>query len=313
MDKTNLSAMKERALRCELLTAAEVELVCGAAREVLAREPNVLTVSTPVTIAGDIHGQFHDLLQLLRTAGAETSTSTTYLFLGDYVDRGRHSVEVITLLLLLKLERPGQVLLLRGNHEARQQTQVFGFYDECLLKYGDSQVWRAFTHTFDFLPVAAVVDRRLFCCHGGLSPLAPAVDDLRGEDRVRELPAAGPLADLAWSDPDDSCAGWAPSPRGAGHLFGEDVLEAWNLTNGLELLVRGHQMVEDGFFWHHSRQTLTLFSAPNYMYRCGNTAAILEILPHVNNLHFKQFLASSNNEEAPNNSSVNPLCYKYFL
>ena len=122
--KTNMSALKERALRCELLTAAEVELVCGAAREVLAREPNVLTVSTPVTIAGDIHGQFHDLLQLLRTAGAETSASTTYLFLGDYVDRGRHSVEVITLLLLLKLERPGQVLLLRGNHEARTQTQV---------------------------------------------------------------------------------------------------------------------------------------------------------------------------------------------
>ena len=110
----------------------------------------------------------------------------------------------------------------------------------------------------------------------------------------KELGDAGVLADIAWSDPEDELEGWVESPRGAGYLFGQDALEKWNMSNGLELLVRGHQMVEDGFFWHHNRQTLTLFSAPNYMYRCGNTAAVLEIQPNVKNLHFKQFLADNN-------------------
>ena len=131
MDNTNLSAMKERALRCELLTAAEVELVCCVAREVLAREPNVLTVSTPVTIAGDIHGQFHDLLQLLRTAGAGTSASTKYLFLGDYVDRGKNGLECMCLLLAYKIKYPENFFLLRGNHECASINRIYGFYDEC--------------------------------------------------------------------------------------------------------------------------------------------------------------------------------------
>ena len=309
MEKTDFKAFKERALRCDLLRSVEIKAICESVREVFAKESNVVSVSNPVTIAGDIHGQFYDLMQLFKTGGG--AEATQYLFLGDYVDRGRHSVEVMTLLFLMKLEHPERVTLLRGNHEARSQTQVFGFYDECLIKFGSSEVWRLFTDTFDLMPVAAVVDGRLFCCHGGLSPAAPGLDDIRGQNRVRELGDTGALADLAWSDPEEELEGWEESPRGAGFLFGRDVLETWNRSNKLELLVRGHQMVEDGFFWHHARQTLTLFSAPNYMYRCGNTAAVLEIQPDVKNLHFKQFLADKNSENT--DSIPLPQYHQYFV
>ena len=311
MEQSKVGNLKEKSLKCELLSVHEIKLICESVREVFAKEKNVVTVNTPVTIAGDIHGQFYDLLELFKTGG--DFPTTKYLFLGDYVDRGRHSVQVITLLFLLKLEFPDQIILLRGNHEARSQTQVFGFYDECLMKFGDSLVWKLFTDTFDFMPVSAVVDQKLFCCHGGLSPSAAVIDDIQTVDRVQELSDTGLLSDIAWSDPEEDHIGWQPSPRGAGYTFGEDVLEKWNHNNGLEMLVRGHQMVDDGFFWHHSQQTLTLFSAPNYMYRAGNTAAVLEVSSQSNNLHFKQFLANTTHICDSDRHSCNPMFKQYFI
>jgi len=294
MTNKSLSALLERALCCELLDVSEIKWICESVREIFAREENIVSISTPVTVAGDIHGQFPDLLRLFETGGEVGETN--YVFLGDYVDRGRHSVQVVSLLFLLKLRYPRQITLLRGNHEARSQSQVFGFYDECLLKYGDPQVWTLITDTFDFLPVAALVDNRLFCCHGGLSPSAPDLDCVREQDRVVELQHSGVLSDIAWSDPEEEHSGWRVSPRGAGYTFGQDVTQQWNENNGLDLLVRAHQMVEAGFYWLHSKQALTLFSAPNYMYRCGNTAAVLELQPGLRSLHFKQFLAARNQE-----------------
>jgi len=305
--------LKERALQCEVLPVSDLKWVCETVREVFAAEDNVVTVNTPVTVAGDTHGQFGDLLELFKTGGEVPDTK--YVFLGDYVDRGHHSVQVITLLFLMKIEHPDQIILLRGNHEARAQTQVFGFYDECLLKYGNSEAWILFTSTFDFMPVAAVIDRRLFCAHGGISPAAPSLDQIRDQDRVGEIPFSGALADIAWSDPEDDHAGWRESPRGAGYTFGEDVVEAWNQANGLEGIVRAHQMVYEGFFWHHNRKTLTLFSAPNYMYRCGNTAALLQLVPEFTRYHFNQFLAAGDTEDS-SEELVHPLPYQtlpYFL
>ena len=295
MSGTEIGVLKEKALRCELLPANDIKWICEKAREVFAAEDNVVNIASPVTVAGDTHGQFHDLLELFKTGGDVPGTK--YVFLGDYVDRGHHSVQVITLLFLIKIEHPEHIILLRGNHEARAQTQVFGFYDECLLKYGDSKAWSHFTSTFDFMPVAAVIDSRLFCAHGGISPSAPHLDDLRTLERVTELPFSGPLCDIAWSDPEDDHCGWRESPRGAGYTFGEDAVEIWNNTNGLEGIVRAHQMVYEGFFWHHNRKTLTLFSAPNYMYRAGNTAAVLELDTGFDRFHFNQFLAAAENEE----------------
>jgi serine/threonine-protein phosphatase 2A catalytic subunit len=196
--------------------------------------------------------------------------------MGDYVDRGYYSVETVTLLVALKVRYRDRVTILRGNHESRQITQVYGFYDECLRKYGNANVWKYFTDLFDYLPLTALIDDQIFCLHGGLSPSIDTLDHIRSIDRIQEVPHEGPMCDLLWSDPDDRC-GWGISPRGAGYTFGQDISEAFNHNNGLTLVARAHQLVMDGFNWSQERNVVTIFSAPNYCYRCGNQAAIMEI------------------------------------
>lgn len=147
--------------------------------------------------------------------------------MGDYVDRGYYSVETVTLLVALKLRYRDRVTILRGNHESRQITQVYGFYDECLRKYGNANVWKYFTDLFDYLPLTALIDNQIFCLHGGLSPSIDTLDHIRSIDRIQEVPHEGPMCDLLWSDPDDRC-GWGISPRGAGYTFGQDISEAFS-------------------------------------------------------------------------------------
>lgn len=178
-----------------------VGLTQKKAKEVLQEESNVQPVQSPVTVCGDIHGQFYDLAELFRIGGA--CPDSNYLFMGDYVDRGYYSLETVTLLVALKVRHRGRITILRGNHESRQITQVYGFYDECLRKYGNANVWKYFTDTFDYLPMTAVVSDRIFCLHGGLSPSIDTLDHARDLDRVQEVPHEGPMCDLVWSDPDD--------------------------------------------------------------------------------------------------------------
>lgn len=231
-----------------------------------------------MTVCGDIHGQFYDLIELFRIGGSLPDTN--YLFMGDYVDRGYYSLETVTLLVTLKVRFPSRIKILRGNHESRQITQVYGFYDECLRKYGNANVWRYFTDLFDYLPMTALVANKIFCLHGGLSPSIDTLDQARALDRVQEVPHEGPMCDLVWSDPDDRC-GWGISPRGAGFTFGQDITEQYNHTNGLDLIGRAHQLVMEGYQWAHNRGVVTIFSAPNYCYRCGNQAAIMEVDEHM--------------------------------
>jgi serine/threonine-protein phosphatase 2A catalytic subunit len=258
--------------RKESLQEHEIMALCSKAKEVLQKESSVQPVKCPVTVCGDIHGQWHDLKELFRIGG--TPPDTNYLFMGDYVDRGYYSVECVTLLVCYKIRYPDRVVILRGNHESRQITQVYGFYDECIKKYGNANVWKNFTDLFDYLPLTALIEDSIFCLHGGLSPALETLDDIRQINRFQEVPHEGAMCDLLWADPDDG-RGWGISPRGAGYTFGEDISAKFCTCNKLNMISRAHQLVMDGFSWSHDQKLITLFSAPNYCYRCGNQAAIM--------------------------------------
>ena len=163
--------------------------LCDIVCDLLLEESNVQPVSTPVTVCGDIHGQFYDLEKLFRTGGAVPDTN--YVFLGDFVDRGYYSLETFTRLLTLKAKWPDRITLLRGNHESRQITQVYGFYDECQTKYGNANAWRYCCRVFDLLTVAALIDEQILCVHGGLSPDIRTLDHIRMIDRNQEVPHKG--------------------------------------------------------------------------------------------------------------------------
>lgn len=249
-------------------------------------------------ICGDIHGQFYDLVELFKVGGE--CPDKNYLFLGDFVDRGYYSVETFLLLLALKVRYPDRITLIRGNHESRQITQVYGFYDECLRKYGSVNVWRYCTEIFDYLSLSAIIEDKIFTVHGGLSPSINTLDQIRVIDRKQEVPHDGAMyvssfdnkrtsahmqpfvllscfrCDLMWSDPEE-IEGWGLSPRGAGYLFGGDIVSVFNERNDLELIARAHQLVMEGHRSMFNDALVTVWSAPNYCYRCGNVAAILEL------------------------------------
>ena len=237
-------------------------------------------LGTPSTHASahDTHPQFYDLKELLRVGGDVPDTN--YLFMGDFVDRGFYSVETFLLLLALKARYPDRVQLIRGNHESRQITQVYGFYDECLRKYGSVNVWRYCTDVFDYLALSALVENKVLTVHGGLSPSINTLDQIRTLDRKQEVPHDGAMCDLLWSDPED-IDGWGLSPRGAGYLFGGDVVQQFNSTNKIELIARSHQLVMEGYKSMFNDTLVTVWSAPNYCYRCGNVASILELDEHL--------------------------------
>jgi serine/threonine-protein phosphatase 4 catalytic subunit len=215
------------------------------------------------------------LLEIFKVGGE--CPESNYIFLGDFVDRGHYSVETWLLLLALKVRYPLRITLIRGNHESRQITQVYGFYDECLRKYGSANVWKYCTDIFDHLPLAAVIADRIFTVHGGLSPSLDTLDEIRELDRKQEVPHDGAMCDLMWSDPEDVVQGWGISPRGAGYLFGGDIVSMFNERNGLSLIARSHQLVMEGYKCMFHDALVTVWSAPNYCYRCGNVASILEL------------------------------------
>ncbi|KAL6450306.1 PPG1 Serine/threonine-protein phosphatase PP2A-like PPG1 [Candida maltosa Xu316] len=261
----------------KILPPETVQQLCHTLKTQLLTVPNIISISSPISVVGDIHGQFHDLLEIFQIGGSPPETN--YLFLGDYVDRGYYSVETISLLLVLKLRYPERVFLIRGNHESRTITTNYGFYTEVLNKYqGSADVWTYITDLFDYLPLGATIDGKIFACHGGLSPSCQQLDQIRAVDRFREIPHDGIMADLVWSDPDIAISDFKLSPRGAGYLFGNDVIDKFCNDNNLVQMIRAHQLCNEGYTSYWKGKCLTVWSAPNYCYRCGNKASVLEIL-----------------------------------
>ncbi|KAJ9112979.1 sporulation-induced protein [Naganishia cerealis] len=300
--------------KCVALSEADMKQLCELVKELLMEESNIQPVQSPVTVCGDIHGQFHDLLELFRISGGmpEDDNNTSYIFLGDYVDRGYFSLETFTLLMVLKVKYPHRITLVRGNHESRQITQVYGFYEECLTKYGSTTVWKYCCQVFDFLTLAAIIDGKILCVHGGLSPEIRMLDQIRVLSRAQEVPHEGGFCDLVWSDPDNVDT-WAVSPRGAGWLFGSKVSREFNHINNLDLIARAHQLVMEGFRYHFKeKDVVTVWSAPNYCYRCGNVASVMKVDDKLES-DFKIFSAVPDGDLAVKNNTSKQQRSEYFL
>ncbi|KAI5948892.1 PPH3 [Candida theae] len=303
----------ENIKQCKLIPESDIEEICTLLIDILIDESNIQHLHTPVTICGDIHGQLHDLITIFAIGGELPQTQ--YVFLGDFVDRGFNSLETWLLLMTYKLKYPSKITLIRGNHESRQITTVYGFYDECLRKYGSVNVWRYCCEVFDYLSLGAVINGRteggkgekeggggsgsgsgVFCVHGGLSPEIDSIDQIRILDRKQEVPHEGGMCDLLWSDPEEDVKGWSISPRGAGFLFGESEVDKFLHLNNVGLIARAHQLVMEGYREMFDSKLVTVWSAPNYCYRCGNVASVLRIDDGLNR-DYKVFEAVEFDEE----------------
>jgi len=256
------------------LAENEIKGLCQKAKEIFINQPILLELEAPIKICGDIHGQYFDLLRIFEYGGFPPDAN--YLFLGDYVDRGKQSLETICLLLAYKIKYPENFFLLRGNHECSSINIMYGFYDECKRRY-NIKLWKTFTECFNCLPVAAIIDEKILCMHGGLSPELTNLDQIQRIMRPTEVPDTGLLCDLLWSDPDKDVQGWAENERGVSYIFGNEIVSAFLKKHELDLICRAHQVVEDGYEFFSKRQLVTLFSAPNYCGEFDNSGAMMSV------------------------------------
>ncbi|TYI67342.1 hypothetical protein E1A91_D08G011300v1 [Gossypium mustelinum] len=268
------------------LDCNEIADLCESAERIFAAEPTVLQLKAPIKIFGDLHGQFGDLMRLFDEYGSPSTAGDIayidYLFLGDYVDRGQHSLETISLLLALKIEYPNNVHLIRGNHEAADINALFGFRIECIERMGERDgiwAWHRINRLFNWLPLAALIEKKIICMHGGIGRSINHVEQIESLQRPITMEAGSiVLMDLLWSDPteNDSVEGLRPNARGPGLVtFGPDRVMEFCNNNDLQLIVRAHECVMDGFERFAQGHLITLFSATNYCGTANNAGAIL--------------------------------------
>ncbi|VDK83990.1 unnamed protein product [Litomosoides sigmodontis] len=259
-----------------------IERVIASSIEIFQNECSLLEVTVPLHICGDIHGQFVDLLRIFQQCGRPPYER--YLFMGDYVDRGPNSLEVICLLLVLKIRFPAKIFLLRGNHECSLINYAYGFRDELEERFQDGNLlWIKFQDLFNWLPFAAYVGKRILCMHGGLSPKMTNLDILRHLKRPVDPIDESIEVDLLWSDPDARMSNepndpnFVPSVRGISHHFNQRAVLAICQQCKLDFIVRAHQVVQDGYEFFAGRHMITIFSAPNYCGTFNNCGAVLTV------------------------------------
>jgi len=293
-----------------LLSEEELKYLCIKSMEIFMQESSFLELTAPIIICGDIHGQYRDLIRLFDFGG--TPEKKQYLFLGDYVDRGKNSIECISLLLAYKIKFPKNIYLLRGNHESEMINRTYGFYDECKRRY-NLRIWKIFSDCFNWLPISSIVNSKILCMHGGLSPDLKELKNIKQIVRPTEVPDKGLLCDLLWSDPDADAEDWAPNNRGISVLFNENLVEKAIDELDIDLICRAHQVVESGYEFFAQRQLVTVFSAPNYCGEFDNAGAFMLVnkdlmcgfkvlLPEIKEGMLparmsKEFMKSSSNEE----------------
>lgn len=315
--KIQIDVLKAHFLKEGRVTFECANEIMNQGTAVLKKENNICELEYPLTVVGDIHGQFFDLLRLFEIGG--DPKDTRYLFLGDYVDRGCFSTEVVFYIWALKAVYPTSFFLLRGNHESRQMTAFFNFKDECMFKY-DPDIYDKVMISFDHLPLCAIINKSFFCVHGGLSPDVTAVDEINGLERFQETPREGPFCDLLWSDPfeDDENSGESDDDdeekqtswygynetRQCSYIFGVEAVKHFLAENKLTSVIRAHEAQVDGYKMHMiNEQTgiprvITIFSAPNYCDVYKNKAACLKFDNAV--LNIKQYVDSPHPYYLPN-------------
>ncbi|KAL0246336.1 hypothetical protein GEMRC1_007548 [Eukaryota sp. GEM-RC1] len=277
------------------LSPTDAMKILDKSQRAFRNEPNVLAIRGPLIVCGDIHGQFYDLLHLLDMAGSPKTTK--YLFLGDYVDRGCFSTEVVFYLCTLKLNYPDNIYILRGNHECEQMTQTFLFSDEVQYKYPNTALYHDFLDLFQTLPLAAVIDDRFFAVHGGISPSIEKVSDINRINRFSEIPEQGLFCDLLWADPVDDVSKdqlfVRNTSRGVSHFFTYTAACRFLEKNSLLSIIRGHEAQSTGYKLHkvHKKTqfptVITVFSSPNYVDSYGNKGAYLSV--NKSTVNFRQF------------------------
>lgn len=248
-------------------------------KKIFSAEPNVLNLDVPMYLFGDIHGQFQDLIRFLRMTGLPPKSNL--LFMGDYVDRGNNSIEVVALIFAMKILYPKNVFVLRGNHECSNVNMNYGFYQECKDRFSNvletDNPFYSINNALMSLPVAAIVGGRVFCVHGGLSPKLKFVSDIDKINRFQKIPDDGLLTDLLWADPKSTDRDWADNERGVSYYYNEKAIDKFLMDNNLDLICRAHQMVVGGYHFFNNNRVVTIFSAPNYCGSCGNNGAVMKI------------------------------------
>ncbi|KAJ5763568.1 Serine/threonine-protein phosphatase PP1 [Penicillium manginii] len=256
------------------LLESEIRFLCTKAREIFISQPILLELEAPIKFFSS---------SFVRSVVISTANTTTfcvcsntvdsppeanYLFLGDYVDRGKQSLETICLLLAYKIKYPENFFILRGNHECASINRIYGFYDDC---------GRPSPTASTASPIAAIIDEKIFTMHGGLSPDLNSMEQIRRVMRPTDIPDCGLLCDLLWSDPDKDITGWSENDRGVSFTFGPDVVSRFLQKHDMDLICRAHQVVEDGYEFFSKRQLVTLFSAPNYCGEFDNAGAMMSV------------------------------------
>ena len=262
---------------CQELTIREGECdyVIDKAYQILKNEDSMLRITAPLYICGDIHGQYYDLLRVFDIL--DYPPKSKFLFLGDYVDRGKQSLECLLLLLCLKIKYPSKIFLLRGNHESEALNKIYGFYDECKRRIS-VKCFKKITNLFNILPITALIEDNILCMHGGLSKDLNKIEQLNKIARPTEIPDEGLLCDLVWSDPSDELSeNFGENERNISVTFSKNVVEEFTEKNGLDLICRAHQVVEEGFQFFAGMKLITIFTAPNYAGEFDNNGGILEV------------------------------------
>lgn len=250
--------------------------ICNKAKQIMSGEPNVVKIDAPVTIVGDIKVQYKYVTDIFAKQGG--LGQKTYVFLGGYVNRSKNGLEILLHLLCLKILYPQKIFILRGHMEIKTISQTYGFSDECKHKYpGSDAVFNACVETFNFMLLGALIQGSVLCLHGGLSPSIQKVNEIDALDRFQDCPQEGSMCDLIWSDPDDATENWAANPRGAGYLFGKTPLEEFLKNNGLDFIVRGHQLIQEGHRLQFDNKCITVWSGPNYTDQCGNAGSVMTL------------------------------------